>query len=873
MKKNKTEVNLLVEGMHCASCVATIENSIGDLPGVSKVSVNLLTSRAVVEYEDSQTTTSDLIHAVEKVGYHAKELPKPKVGETTLSLTGMHCASCVATIEKALLGVGGVSSASVNLAANRAKVRFDPAQATIPDLTSAVANVGYGAEELQEGDSFADQEKAAREREMRKWRNSLIVASIFSIPTFFITMIAIGWPTVPGLTDWLQNTELVKHLLIMDVILFLLATPVQFIVGWPFYRSSYKALLNKSANMDLLIALGTSAAYFYSVFAMLYPLIEPSYESEVFFETAALLITFVVLGKYLEAVAKGRTSEAIKKLMGLQAKTARVIRDGQELEVDVDDVRVGDLVLVRPGEKIPVDGRVVEGQSSVDESMITGESIPVFKKSGDEVIGATINGTGLLKFKATKVGKDTTLAQIVKLVEDAQASKAPIQKFADYISARFVPAVIVIALGTFALWFSLFTLGIIPQSKLPAGTSTFLFPFLLAIAVLVIACPCALGLATPTAIMVGTGKGAENGILIKGGEALETAYKINTIVFDKTGTITVGKPEVVEVVMINDLTENEIIRIAASVERGSEHPLGEAVVRASEERGLTLADPLEFEAVPGHGVRAKIAQQTVVLGNRKLMEKENVKISPKTLKNLVTLEKEGKTVLIVALDGVESALIAVADTIKDNSKAAITRLQQMDISVVMITGDNQRTAEAIARQVGIQQVLAEVLPGEKAKAVKQLQDEGGLVAMVGDGINDAPALAQSDLGIAIGSGTDVALETGDIILIKDDLRDVVTAIELSRKTMRKIKENMFWALGYNSAGIPVAAGVLFLPFGVTLPPVLAAFAMAMSSVSVVTNSLLLKRFKKPQIGLSEPHTLNEEISAPVDVDGRGLVHG
>ncbi|MHA2494891.1 MAG: heavy metal translocating P-type ATPase [Candidatus Hodarchaeales archaeon] len=858
MNQEKREANLQVGGMHCASCVANIEKSVSKIPGVSKVSVNLVTSRAVVEYNSGQTDIPELIQAVEKAGYSAEELREPKRGETTLAITGMHCASCVATIEKGLQEVPGVSSASVNLTTNRAKVQFDPSQVDLATLISAVEKVGYGAEELREEGSFADQEKAAREREIKKWRNSLIFASIFSIPTFFITMIAMGWPAVPGLTDWFMETELVRHLLVMDVILFLLATPVQFIVGWPFYRSSYKALLNKTANMDLLVALGTSAAYFYSVFAMFYPVIEPSYESEVFFETAALLITFVVLGKYLEAVAKGRTSEAIKKLMGLQAKTARVVRDGQELEIDVDDVVVGDLVMVRPGEKIPVDGRVVEGQSSVDESMITGESIPVFKKSGDEVIGATINGNGLLKFEATKVGKDTTLAQIVKLVEDAQASKAPIQKFADYISARFVPAVVLIALATFAIWFSLFALGIIPQSKLPAGTSTFLFPFLLGIAVLVIACPCALGLATPTAIMVGTGKGAENGILIKGGEALETAHRIDTIVFDKTGTITIGKPDVVDVIVFNEMTEDDLISVSASVEKGSEHPLGEAVVRAAEDRNLDIKSPEDFTAIPGHGVRAKIDGQTVILGNKKLMADENISIAEKTVEKLVRLESEGKTVLIVAEKDRIVGLIAIADQMKEYSKEAIAQLQKMGIETVMITGDNQRTANAIAREVGIERVLAEVLPGEKADAVRKLQADGKKVAMVGDGINDAPALAQSDLGIAIGSGTDIALETGDVILIKDDLRDVVTAIELSRKTMRKIKENMFWALGYNSAGIPIAAGILFLPLGLTLPPALAAFAMAMSSVSVVSNSLLLKRFKKPQIGTPSPSSASEK---------------
>lgn len=850
MSKAKKKTSFRVDGMHCASCVSNVEKSINKVPGVSEVSVNLLTSKAVVEYDSSQTQIPELIQAVEKAGYSATEQQEAKAGEVKLSITGMHCQNCVTTTEKALLGTPGVLSASVNLATHRAAIKYDPSVVGVPDFITAIDNVGYGAERLKEDESYADQEKAARKKEMRQWRNALIFAAIFTIPTLLITMLSMSLFSglIPEFSDWLQETELIEHLLVKDVILFLLVTPVQFVVGWRFYQSSYKALLNKTANMDLLIALGTSAAYFYSLFAMLYPVIEPSFESEVFFETAAMLITFVVLGKYMEAIAKGRTSEAIKKLMGLQAKTARVVRNEQELEISVEELVVGDTVIVRPGEKMPVDGKVVEGQSSVDESMITGESIPVFKKPGDEVIGATINGNGLLKFEATKVGKDTTLAQIVKLVEDAQATKAPIQKFADYISARFVPAVIVIALATFVLWFSLFALEIIPQSELPKGTSTFLFPFLLGISVLVIACPCALGLATPTAIMVGTGKGAEHGILIKSGVALETAYKIDSIVFDKTGTITVGKPEVTDVVTFDGMTEDEIIRISASVEKGSEHPLGEAVIRAAETRQVELKGPEEFTAIPGHGVRAKIDGQTVILGNRKLMADNSVILAEDTINQLTTLETEGKTVLIASQNGKIIGLIAVADQMKEYSKEAIARLQQMGVETVMITGDNQRTANAIAKQVGIDHVLAEVLPGEKAAAIKKIQSEGKRVAMVGDGINDAPALAQSDLGIAIGSGTDVAIETGDIVLIKDDLRDVVTAIELSRKTMRKIKENMFWALGYNTAGIPVAAGILFLPLGLTLPPALAALAMAMSSVSVVANSLLLKRFKKPQIG-------------------------
>jgi len=617
----------------------------------------------------------------------------------------------------------------------------------------------------------------------------------------------------------------VLPLLPMNLWLFLLATPVQFIAGWRFYRGAYDALRSRTTNMDTLIAVGTSAAWLYSTLVTFFPYV---FRGEVYFDTSALIIAFILLGKLFEDLAKARASEAIRKLMDLQPRMARVIRSGVEVEIPVEKVEVGEIVVVRPGEKIAVDGVVTEGHSSVDEKMITGESIPVEKKIGDEVIGATINKAGMLKFKATKVGADTTISQIIKLVEEAQISRAPIQRLADIVSSYFVPTVIVIATLSFFAWYFI-------------GRMSFIFALTTFIAVLIIACPCALGLATPTAIMVGTGKGAENGVLIKGGEYLEKAYKLQTIVFDKTGTLTKGQPSVLDIVTLEDWKINDVIKLAAIAEKGSEHPLGEAIVEAAMEKGIEIPDPESFEAIPGHGVEATHQGRRILLGNRKLMVDENLDIE--WLEDRIgELEGEGKTVMLVAFENRVIGAISVADTLKEHSAKAVSELKKMGIQVIMLTGDNARTAKAIAKQVGIERVLAEVLPGQKAELIRKLQSEGKVIGMVGDGINDAPALAQADIGIAIGSGTDVALETGGIVLIKDDLRDVVASIKLSRQTIKKIKQNLFWAFFYNTAFIPVAAGLLYPIFGILLNPILAGIAMAFSSVSVVTNSLLLKRY-------------------------------
>lgn len=607
--------------------------------------------------------------------------------------------------------------------------------------------------------------------------------------------------------------------------LFLFATPIQFIAGWRFYRGAYDALRSRTTNMDTLIAVGTSAAWLYSTLVTFLPTVFPG---DAYFDTSALIIAFILLGKLLEDLAKGKASEAIRKLMDLQARMAKVIRSGVEIAIPVEKVEFGDIVVVKPGEKIAVDGVVVEGHSSVDEKMITGESIPVEKKIGDEVIGATINKAGMLKFKATKIGADTTLSQIIKLVEEAQISRAPIQRLADVVSSYFVPTVIIIATLSLFAWYFI-------------GRMSFIFALTTFIAVLIIACPCALGLATPTAIMVGTGKGAENGILIKGGEYLEKAHKLQIILFDKTGTLTRGQPSVLDIVALESWKTNDVLKLASVAEKGSEHPLGEAVVEAAREKGIEVPDPESFEAIPGQGVKAKIDGKRILLGNRKLMASETLSIEQ--LEDRVRgLEEEGKTVMLVAFENRVIGAISVADTLKEHSARAVSELKKMKIEVVMLTGDNARTAKAIAKQAGIERVLAEVLPGQKADVIKKLQEEGKVVGMVGDGINDAPALAQADIGIAIGGGTDVAMETGGIVLIKDDLRDVVAAIKLSRQTIKKIKQNLFWAFFYNTAFIPVAAGLLYPILGILLNPIIAGVAMAFSSVSVVTNSLLLKRY-------------------------------
>jgi len=713
-------------------------------------------------------------------------------------ITGMHCASCALTIEARLNKLPGVNKATVNFATQKAAVECEE---NLPDeqVVEAVKASGYLAAPAKEAaDEDFDHDQSVREMEIKKERNLFIFSLTLTIPVVILSMI---------LRDE-SNTSLMVQSLLAGI--------VQFYVGVRFYRGFYYASKNQTANMDTLIAIGTSAAYLYSL-ATTYLM-----KGEVFYETSALLITFVILGKWLEAKVKGRAGEAIKKLLGLQAKTARVVRDGQEIDLPIKEVKLDDVVIVRPGEKIPVDGKVVEGRSSVDESMISGESLPVEKNVGDFVVGATLNKTGSFRFQATKVGKDTVLAQIIKVVEEAQSSKAPIQKFADTVSGFFVPTVVALSLITFIIWYFLVL-------------SPFVAALLAFTAVLVIACPCALGLATPTAIMVGTGRGAQEGILIKGGEALEAANKIRTVVFDKTGTLTRGKPVVTDLTAYQG-SKTELLRQAASIEKISEHPLAEAIVNSAKEKNLELLKPEKFEALPGHGVMAELAGKQFLVGTEKLMIKFDLKMADAVKADKSRLEAEGKTVMIVAADKELVGLIAVADTLKDSSKEAIAELKKMGIKTIMLTGDNRNTAQAIARQAGIDEVLAEVLPEDKAKEIKSLQLSGSRVAMVGDGINDAPALTQANLGIAMGSGTDIAIEAGGIVLIKNDLRDVIRAIKLSRATMSKIKQNMFWALFYNSVGIPIAAfGLLRAEF--------AGLAMALSSVSVVVNSLLLKRKK------------------------------
>lgn len=805
-------IDLPIVGMSCASCASTIRRGLASLKGVEKANVNFATSRATVLYQPQMVNPEDLISSVRGSGY--------EVGTASLELPiqGMNCASCVQKIEKALLQTKGVTKAVVNLATEKAKVEYLPSETSFKEIKNAIRSTGYKVLEVAPSEEVKDPERIVREREYKRLKIKLIVGIILGL-TIFLGSSRHWFPWVPS---FLNNFYL----------LWMLATPVQFWIGWQFYKGAWGAFKHRNADMNTLIAVGTSAAYIYSLTATLFPSFFEAggIKPEVYFDTSALIIVLIILGRLLEARAKGQTSEAIKKLMGLQPKTARVIRERKEMDIPVEEVLAGDVVVVRPGEKIPVDGIVKEGKSAVDESMITGESIPVKKEPGNEVIGATINKTGSFKFEATKVGKDTALAQIIKLVQDAQGSKAPIQRLADTISGYFVPIVISIAIATFIIWFNF--------GPFPALT----FALLNFVAVMIIACPCALGLATPTAVMVGTGKGAEKGVLIKGGESLETAHKLDTIVFDKTGTLTKGEPEVTNIVSVNSNSEEEILKYAASAEKASEHPLGEAIIKRAVERKIELQDPKNFRAIEGHGIEARVDGKDVLLGNAKLMRKRKIEVSDLEAK-AEELASDGKTPIYISVDGIAAGLIAVADTLKENSLEAVEKLKKLGLEVIMLTGDNKKTAEAIARKAGIKRILSEVLPEEKVHEVKKLQSGGRKVAMVGDGINDAPALAQADVGIAIGSGTDVAMEASDITLIKGDLLGVVSAIELSKRTIRVIKQNLFWAFFYNTVGIPIAAGILYPFFGILLNPIFASAAMAFSSVSVVTNSLRLRRIK------------------------------
>jgi len=805
-------IDIPIVGMSCASCASTIQRGLADLKGVEKANVNFATSSATVLFQPHLVKPEEFISSVRKSGY--------EVGTVSLELPiqGMDCASCVQKIEKALLQTRGVTKAVVNLATEKAKIEYLSSETGIKEIKRAIESTGYKVLELAPSEEVEDPERLIREKEYKKLKTKFIVGLVLGL-FVFLGSSRHWFPWVPS---FLGNFH----------VLWALATPVQFWIGWQFYKGAWGAFKHRNADMNTLIAVGTSAAYLYSVTATLFPSffeaggIKPA----VYFDTSALIIVLILLGRLLEARAKGQTSEAIKKLMGLSPKTARVIREEKEVDIPVEEVLVGDTIVVRPGEKIPVDGIVKDGKSAVDESMITGESIPVKKKAGDEVIGATINKTGSFKFQATKVGKDTALAQIIKLVQDAQGSKAPIQRLADVISGYFVPIVISIAIATFVIWFNF--------GPFPALT----FALLTFVAVMIIACPCALGLATPTAVMVGTGKGAEKGILIKGGESLETAHKLDTIVFDKTGTLTRGEPEITDIVIQNDYSEEEILKYAASAEKVSEHPLGEAIIKRAREKKIELHDPKNFNAIEGHGIEAEVDGKKVLLGNLKLMQKQKI-----VVRNLEEKAEElagdGKTPMYISLEGKAAGLIAVADTLKENSLQAVAKLKKLGLEVIMLTGDNKKTAEAIARKAGIDRVLPEVLPEDKVNEIKNLQSKGRRVAMVGDGINDAPALAQADVGIAIGSGTDVAMEASDITLIKGDLRGVVSAIELSKRTIKIIKQNLFWAFFYNTAGIPLAAGVLYPFFGILLNPIFASAAMAFSSVSVVSNSLRLRRVK------------------------------
>lgn len=802
-----------ISGMRCSACANRIEKVVSKMDGVKEANVNFATETLTVNYDNKLINKEYIEQNIEKIGFKVQK----NIKSYTYKIEGMTCSSCANSIEKVAKKMKGVENVVVNFATEKILVSYDADVINLGDIKSKVEKAGY---KLIREDEKKVEEKRKKLDENGKLLFRLILSLIFALPLLTITMgHMVGMP-LPKIIDPMINP------LNFAIIQLVLTIPVM-IIGYKFYYIGYKNLFKLNPNMDSLIAIGTSAAFIYSLYGTYKIYIgDGSYAMSLYYEAAVTILALITLGKYLEAISKGKTSQAIKKLMGLAPKTATIVRDGNELDIPIDEVIVGDIVIVKPGEKLPVDGEVIDGSTSVDESMITGESIPVEKCVGSKVIGASINKNGFIKCKATKVGKDTALSQIIKLVEDAQGSKAPIAKLADIIASYFVPIVIGLAILSSIGW-------------LIAGKDV-VFTLTIFISVLVIACPCALGLATPTAIMVGTGKGAEYGVLIKGGEALEITHQIDTIIFDKTGTITEGKPVVADIITTT-ISEEELLSIAASSEKGSEHPLGEAIVKGAEERNIKLKEISNFKAIPGHGIQVEIEGKVILLGNKKLMTENSIEVGDLGVKS-DKLANEGKTPMYIAINNNLEGIIAVADTIKPSSKEAIENIHKMGIKIAMITGDNKKTAYSIAKQVGIDIVLAEVLPEDKANEVKKLQEEGSKVAMVGDGINDAPALAQADIGIAIGTGTDVAIESANIVLMKGDLKDVATAIKLSKATIRNIKQNLFWAFGYNVLGIPVAMGVLHIFGGPLLNPMIGAAAMSLSSVSVLANALRLRGF-------------------------------
>ncbi|MGL6107177.1 heavy metal translocating P-type ATPase [Romboutsia sp.] len=816
-----------IGGMTCAACAKAVERVTKKLDGVESSSVNIATEKLDIQFDSSKTNFEVIKSSIEKAGYTVINENQNKILE--LKIGGMTCAACSKAVERVTKKLDGVENSSVNIATEKANIEYDPSKIRISQIKQVIEKAGYTI--IEEKKEMVDEDKLRKEKEMKTLLTKFIIAIGFSIPLFYISMGTMipkpfgPWP-VPMIIDPMHNS------LNYAFIQLILVIPVM-IAGYKFYTNGFKSLINRNPNMDTLVAIGTSAAFIYSVYTTIKIVNESLHVSQghhqLYFESAGIIIALILLGKYLESRSKGKTGEAIRKLMGLQPKTAIIIKNNEEVEVALEEVEVNDIILVKPGSKIPVDGIVVEGHTSVDESMLTGESIPVEKNIGDKVTGASINKNGVIKFKAEKIGSDTALAQIIKLVEDAQGKKAPIAKLADTVSGYFVPVVITIAVVSALLWYFV-------------GGKDIEFVLTIFVSILVIACPCALGLATPTAIMVGTGKGAENGILIKGGEALESAHKVDTVIFDKTGTITEGKPKVTDIITVNGVDEAYLMQIAASSEKGSEHPLGEAIVKYGEENKIEFKKPENFKAIPGYGIEVSIDNKNILLGNKKLMEDRNISLEDLQNKS-DELASLGKTPMYIAIENQIAGIIAVADTVKVNSKKAIEKLHEMGIKVAMVTGDNKKTADAIAKEVGIDIVISEVLPQDKSKEVEKLQKQGKFVAMVGDGINDAPALAKANIGIAIGSGTDVAMESANIVLMKSDLMDVPSAIKLSNETIKNIKQNLFWAFGYNVIGIPIAAGLLYIFGGPLLNPMFAAAAMSLSSVSVVSNALRLKGFK------------------------------